>query len=182
CLVPEATRTAKHCLYNHPLSTTKLRDYAQVSRSRSYAYRKTLPIQSSPIHNKTERLRPEAMRNAKHCHYNHPLSTTKLRDYAQVSCSRSYAYRQTLPLESSPVHNETGRLQLVLSFKNLYGPQNTASTIIPFEDENFLYLPSGLLWVYQPTKIATPLAYKIEGGNQNIRSENPCQIEQVSLY
>ncbi|KAG8289868.1 hypothetical protein J6590_095601 [Homalodisca vitripennis] len=42
--------------YNHPRSTSKLRDYTQASRSISHTDRKTLP-------------------------YNHPLSTTKLRDY-----------------------------------------------------------------------------------------------------
>ncbi|KAG8314673.1 hypothetical protein J6590_087375 [Homalodisca vitripennis] len=144
------------------VSTKKLGDYAQVSRSRSYAYRKTLPLQSSPVHNKTASLHPglglsfqklcvpqntastiipcpqrncetttrpfvpEAIRIAKHCLYNHPLSTMKLQDYTQASCSRSYAYRKTLHLQSSPVHNETARLQLGLSFKNLYGPQQTA--------------------------------------------------------
>ncbi|KAG8250847.1 hypothetical protein J6590_072646 [Homalodisca vitripennis] len=159
-LVQEAMRTAKHCLYNHPLFTTKLQDYTQATRSRSYSYRKTLPLQSSPVHNETARLHPghsfkklcvpqntastiipcsqrnckttprplvqEAMRTAKHCLYNHPVSTTKLRDYTQAIRSKSYAYRKTLPLESSPIHNETGRLQLCLSFKNLYGPQKTA--------------------------------------------------------
>ncbi|KAG8329332.1 hypothetical protein J6590_088923 [Homalodisca vitripennis] len=55
--VQEAMRTAKHCLCNHPLSTTKLRDYTQASRSKSYTYRKTLPLQSSPVHNETARLK-----------------------------------------------------------------------------------------------------------------------------
>ncbi|KAG8266060.1 hypothetical protein J6590_079980 [Homalodisca vitripennis] len=117
----------------------------------------------------------EAMRTAKHCLYNDPLSTTKLQDYTQASRSRSYTYRKTLPLQSSPVHNETARLHPGLSFQKLYVPQNTTSTIIPcpqrncetkirpfiqepirttkncptiipFQDENSLYLPSGLIW------------------------------------
>ncbi|KAG8275251.1 hypothetical protein J6590_090205 [Homalodisca vitripennis] len=48
-----------------------------------------------------------------------------MRDYTQATRSRSYAYRKTLPLQSSPVHNETARLQLGLTFKNLYGPLKT---------------------------------------------------------
>ncbi|KAG8265672.1 hypothetical protein J6590_089423 [Homalodisca vitripennis] len=169
-LVPEAMRTAKHCLYNQPTSTTKLRDYTQVTRSGSYAYRKTLPLQSSPVHNETARLHPgqsfqklclpqntasiiipcpqrncettprpivpKAMRTAKHCLYNHPLSTTKLRDYTQANRSKSYAYRKTLPLQSSPVHNETARIHPGHPFQKLCVPQNTASTIIPCPQRN----------------------------------------------
>ncbi|KAG8290434.1 hypothetical protein J6590_081511 [Homalodisca vitripennis] len=120
----------------------------------------------------------EAMRTAKHCPTIRnciALFTTKLRDYTQAIRSKSYAYRKTLTLQSSPVHNETARLHPGHSFQKLCVPQNTASriipcpqrnwettvmpfiqepirttknchTIIPLEDENSLYLPSGLLW------------------------------------
>ncbi|KAG8280405.1 hypothetical protein J6590_082846 [Homalodisca vitripennis] len=49
--------------------------------------------------------------------------------YAEAYRLRSYTVRQTLPLQSSPVHIETARIHPDLSFQKLYGPQNTASTI-----------------------------------------------------
>ncbi|KAG8294361.1 hypothetical protein J6590_104633, partial [Homalodisca vitripennis] len=150
------------------------------SRSRSYAYRKTLPLQSNKVHNETERLRPdvsfqklcvpqnsastinqspqrnceatprclvpEATRTAKHCLYNQPKSTTKLRDYAQVSRSRSYAYRKTLPLHH-PLSTIKLRDYAQVSRSRSYAYRKTLLLqLSPFEDENSLYLPSGLLW------------------------------------
>ncbi|KAG8329477.1 hypothetical protein J6590_084910 [Homalodisca vitripennis] len=95
------------------VSATKLRDYTQASRSRSYTDRKTLP-----------------------------LFTTKLRDYTQPSRSRSYTDRKTLSLQSNPVPNETARqeekiinCELIVESK-LYEPQNSASTIIPWPHRN----------------------------------------------
>ncbi|KAG8309421.1 hypothetical protein J6590_086338 [Homalodisca vitripennis] len=129
-LVPEAIRTATHCPYHQPLSTSKLRDYTLASRSRSYTDRKTLPLQSTTVHIETARIHPGLSFQKLYGPQNTASTTTsKLRDYTQATHSRIYTDRKTLPLQSTTVHIETARIHPGLSFQKLYGPQNTAPTI-----------------------------------------------------